>query len=53
MVDQNKLDWLHTYQDNLCANVYNSLADNLTHTDVDIAQLSYCIVLLSSYTSGD
>ena len=52
VVDQNKLDWLRMHQNNICADVYNGLANSLTHADVDVTQLSYWIVLPSSYT-GD
>ena len=53
VVDQNKLDWLRTHQDNIRADVYNGLADSLTHDDVDGAQLDCRVVLPLSYTESD
>jgi hypothetical protein len=50
--DANKLDWLRNNQNNIRADVYNGLADNLRRDNVDAATLGRRFILPSSYTGG-
>jgi hypothetical protein len=50
--DANKLDWLRNNQNNIRADVYNELADNLRRDNVDAATLDRRFILPSSYTNG-
>lgn len=53
VADQNKLNWLREYQDELRAEVYNGLVDNLSSDDVNVERIGRRVVLPSSYTGGD
>ena len=46
-------DQLQTYQQSICADVYTRLANALICKDVNIANLGYQFILLSSFTSSN
>jgi len=51
--DQNKLNWIHTHQANIRADLYNGVEDALEAGDVDLRHIGKRMVLPSSYVGGD
>jgi hypothetical protein len=49
--DVNKLNWLRNNQNNIRANVYNELTNNLQRDNVDTMILSRRFILSSNYTN--
>jgi hypothetical protein len=49
--DINKLNWLRNNQNNICANVYNELANNLRRNNVDATTLNRRFILSFNYTN--
>jgi hypothetical protein len=51
--DQTKLSWLRQHQNNLRADLYQGVADALSHGDTDPAHIGRRIILPSSYLGSD
>lgn len=51
--DQNKLDWVHSHQANIRAELYYGLADLLEASDTNFAQVGRRVILPSSYVGED
>jgi len=51
--DQNKLNWIRTHQANICADLYNAVADALESGDADPGRIGKKMVLPLSYVGGD
>ena len=49
LCDQNKLDWIRSYQSNLRADLYNGIADAISRGDIDANSIGRRVVLPSSY----
>ena len=53
VVDQVKLEWICMYQVQICADLYNTLADAIVRDEVDASALGRRIVLISSFLGSD